>query len=142
MGGVRLASPIWSYAHPHKPSREPLRLSGRPQTFLQELWGALGEIGGELPKLGEVKGHVPLRKMESPPTGSALLIPVRSPFGKTRASAVGPENWDRDDGREDCGKDGEEQGGGTQLEAPVVSSSRHSRQTDEGAEPGQRAGHG
>lgn len=104
--------------------------------------GGLWEGLGELPKPGEVKGHVPLRKMESPPTGSALLIPVRSPFGKTRAPAVGPENWDRDDGREDCGKDGEEQGGGTQLEAPVVSSSRHSRQTDEGAEPGQRAGHG
>lgn len=44
--GGRLASPIWSYAHPHKPSRDPLRLSGRPQTFLQELWGALGGIGG------------------------------------------------------------------------------------------------
>lgn len=71
-GGVRLASPIWSYAHPHKPSRDPLRLSGRPQAFLQELWGALEEIGGELPKPGEVKGHVPLRKMESPPTGSTL----------------------------------------------------------------------
>lgn len=61
------------------------------------------------------------------------------PGGRLLCCLLGYQH--RDGGREDFGMD-EKQGGGSQLEAPAVSSSRHSRRTDEGAEPGQRAGDG